>query len=80
LINDSLIYVEGDQYDSPDILSKQQFIDEAKLKPNWDQISCGEEEHTFNEKLNTIDLRKKPKMTMFDSSPFLQKIFPALRI
>ena len=80
LASDCLIYVEGGRQDSSDILSKQQFIDEAKRKQNWDQISGADDYYTFNEKLEAIDFRKKPKMTMFDTSPFFQKIFPALRI
>jgi len=61
-----LIYVEGESYSSPDILSKEQFQNELKAHVNWDQISAGEEYVTFNEKLDMIDLRKKPNLSMFD--------------
>lgn len=71
LANDSFIYVEGESYSSSDILSKEQFVAESKLEANWDQISGGDDYIQFNHKLDEIDMRKKPKLTMFDTSPFL---------
>jgi hypothetical protein len=65
------MYVEGDSYSSPNILSKDQFSEESKLEANWDTISGCDDYHLFNEKLDLIDSRKKPKLSMFDSSPFL---------
>jgi len=75
-----LIFVEGETFSSPDILSKQEFKDESKLEQNWEQISGGDDYITFNAKFDHIDMRKKPKDTMFDKNEFLSEVFPPLRI
>jgi hypothetical protein len=75
-----LIYVEGSAYTSPDILSREQFQEEKKIEQNWEQLSAGEEYITFNEKLDMVDLRKRPNLSMFDKNKFLQGIFPSLKL
>lgn len=47
LANDSMIYVEGDPYADPNILSKDEFVDEGKHEQNWDAYSGGDEDTTF---------------------------------
>jgi hypothetical protein len=54
------MYVEGDSYDNPDILSKPQFIQEGKNEQNWDAFSGGDDENTFQDKVDLVDERKVP--------------------
>jgi len=55
-------------------------FDDAKKEENWDCVSAADEPLAFNEKLDSVEIRKKPKQTMFDKSEFLQEVFPPLRI
>jgi hypothetical protein len=50
------------------------------LPDNWDTISAGDTIDELDDKLEFIDIRKKPKLGIFDKSKYFDKIFPGIKI
>lgn len=80
LENDLLLFVEGIRdLENPDFLDEDEVI-ECDERLIDDNLSAGDNERELDEKIERIHLRDKPKIGIFESSPYFKRMFPGLKI
>lgn len=81
LESDELLFIEGMRpKDQPNFVSRTEVINDLRDHENWENISAGDHEEGFEEKIEEINERQREEIGWFEKNAYFQKLFPSLHI